>query len=247
MTCRDDILVCANKIVNQSGINEFSLRQILDCMNYSGTKYKESTIRTHVTSRMCANAPTHHVPKYYDFERVSFGLYKLSSFTSKRSDAEPPVDEQNYVEVAPEDTIEFGLSTKQKNTLNNALQAMINFENEFGKRLEISSISELLVADKLNLSIARRKNQPGYDAMDGYRNRYQIKFRADSTQNVDVNNFDFDHLILVNMNDEYQISGIWKLPVSLAKELFSYREKHRKYQASQKKVKTNSMFVKLTE
>ena len=77
MTCRDEILACANRIVQQKGINEFSLKEIIDCMEAVGTKYKESTMRTHVTSRMCANAPKHHATKFNDFERTSHGIYKL--------------------------------------------------------------------------------------------------------------------------------------------------------------------------
>jgi len=77
MTCRDEILACANRIIQQKGINEFSLKEIIACMEAVGTKYKESTIRTHVTSRMCANAPKHHATKYNDFERPYHGIYRL--------------------------------------------------------------------------------------------------------------------------------------------------------------------------
>ena len=77
MTCRDEILACANRIITKKGINEFTLKEIIDCMNLSGTGYKESTIRTHVTSRMCANAPKHHAVKFDDLERVSHGIYRL--------------------------------------------------------------------------------------------------------------------------------------------------------------------------
>ena len=76
MTCRNEILVCANQIVQQKGINEFSLKEIIDCMEAVGTKYKESTIRTHVTSRMCENAPKHHATKFDDFERISRCVYR---------------------------------------------------------------------------------------------------------------------------------------------------------------------------
>ena len=39
--------------------------------------YSESTIRTHVTSRMCANAPDNHGTTYDDLVRVGRGLYRL--------------------------------------------------------------------------------------------------------------------------------------------------------------------------
>lgn len=41
------------------------------------TMYPESTIRTHVTSRCCLNAPSHHGTVYNDFERIERGVYKL--------------------------------------------------------------------------------------------------------------------------------------------------------------------------
>ena len=77
MTCRDNILACAKKEIQRSGINEFTLQQIVKLMNSSGTIYKESSIRTHVSSLMCINSPNHHAMKYHDFERISHGLYKL--------------------------------------------------------------------------------------------------------------------------------------------------------------------------
>jgi len=54
----------------------------------SGSRYKESTIRTHVTSRMCRNAPKYHATKYDDFERVDYGTYRLVR-TQARRDREP--------------------------------------------------------------------------------------------------------------------------------------------------------------
>lgn len=77
MTCRDEVLTCAHQIVERKGVNEFTIMNILDCMEAKGSEYRESTIRTHVTSRMCANAPQHHAVKFDDFERIGHGLYQL--------------------------------------------------------------------------------------------------------------------------------------------------------------------------
>ena len=60
MTCRDEVLESAKSIVQNKGVNEFTIQEILDYMNLKGTIYKESTIRTHITSRMCKDAPKHH-------------------------------------------------------------------------------------------------------------------------------------------------------------------------------------------
>ena len=78
-------------------------------------------------------------------------------------------------------------------------------------------------------------NHPGYDAVDTQGLRYQIKNRA--AQNVDINNFDFDFLILVNLDDVYRVRGMWKLTCEQAQAIFVWREKYHKYQTTQDSVK----------
>ena len=77
MTCRDEVLACAEAVVKRKGENRFTILEILDCMQSRGSRCKESTIRTHVTSRMCRNAPNHHAVTFEDFERVERGVYRI--------------------------------------------------------------------------------------------------------------------------------------------------------------------------
>ncbi len=77
MTCRDEILHCARELVQRSGRNEFSIQEVVDCMESEGTQYKQSTIRTHITSRLCINSPNHHGVIYNDLERIGTGIYRL--------------------------------------------------------------------------------------------------------------------------------------------------------------------------
>lgn len=77
MTCREEIIDCAKGIINRKGVNEFSILEILECMHRKGTEYSESTIRTHIASSMCVNAPANHVVRYADLERIDRALYKL--------------------------------------------------------------------------------------------------------------------------------------------------------------------------
>ena len=56
-----------------------SAQDVIGEMLRRGSAYKESTIRTHVVSRMCANSPKHHEATYDDFVRVDYGLYKLKN------------------------------------------------------------------------------------------------------------------------------------------------------------------------
>jgi hypothetical protein len=53
ITARDEILVAVRAILSRSGRSEFELADVLAEMRRRGSGYTESTIRTHVTSRMC--------------------------------------------------------------------------------------------------------------------------------------------------------------------------------------------------
>jgi len=81
MTCRDEVLKAARLIITQKGVNEFSIKDILDEMERNQTRYEESTIKTHISSRMCADAPQHHAVKYEDFERIGNGVYRIRNLS----------------------------------------------------------------------------------------------------------------------------------------------------------------------
>lgn len=75
-TCRDELLKAATAVFHLSGESNFTLAEILEEMHRRGSRYADSTIRTHVTSKMCANAPVHHANHTDDFERVGRGVYR---------------------------------------------------------------------------------------------------------------------------------------------------------------------------
>ncbi len=56
-----------------------ALEEIVDHLRRQGSSCKPSTIRTHVTSRMCTNAPDHHAVTYRDLVRIGDGRYRLNS------------------------------------------------------------------------------------------------------------------------------------------------------------------------
>ncbi len=114
---------------------------------------------------------------------------------------------------------------------------MADFKNTFGRDLSVSILAELYVALELDLSIVSEPNTPGFDLLSEDRTHYQIKHRSATTLNVDINNFDFDYLVLVNMSPGYRLTGMWQLDVEAARSLFVHRAKYRKYQATQKAVK----------
>src|SRR5258708_4911897 len=56
--------------------SEFWLKEIVDQVWAMTRRYTKATIRTYVTSIMCANAPRNHAVHYDDLERVGPGLYR---------------------------------------------------------------------------------------------------------------------------------------------------------------------------
>jgi len=61
----------------RSADGSFSVQDVVQHLNKQGSKYAESTIRTHVTSRMCADAPDNHATTYDDLTRLDHGRYRL--------------------------------------------------------------------------------------------------------------------------------------------------------------------------
>jgi hypothetical protein len=73
---RGEILAAIDAIVTRSGRSTFELSDVLVEMRRRGSGYAESTVRTMVTSHMCANAPDHSATTYPDLERIGRGVYQ---------------------------------------------------------------------------------------------------------------------------------------------------------------------------
>jgi hypothetical protein len=79
VTCRDEILSAVSELARLSPNGDFTVSDVVQHLQRQGSHYKESTIRTHVVSRMCANAPDHHGTVYDDLVRTAHGTYRLNS------------------------------------------------------------------------------------------------------------------------------------------------------------------------
>lgn len=77
MTVRDEILEYARHVMKMTGKDYFTPKEIVDCMERRGSRFTESSIRTHVTSRMCREAPKHHGVVHDDLTRIGRGRYTL--------------------------------------------------------------------------------------------------------------------------------------------------------------------------
>lgn len=133
------------------------------------------------------------------------------------------------------------LDQKHLEALEKAIAAMAEFRCTFGRDLKPDFVAELYAARELGLVVSDSPNEPGYDAIGSDGKRYEIKYR--NAQNVDVNNFNFDYLILVNLDDDYRLTGMWQIPSDEARKIFQYRENFNKYQATQNKLKAHAQKI----
>ena len=78
MGAREDLLAAA-KSLTDNGMALFSPAELIAQARSQGSTYSDSTLRTHIVSVMCGNAPDHHSTKYRDFERVARALYRLTT------------------------------------------------------------------------------------------------------------------------------------------------------------------------
>lgn len=78
MTARGEILAAAKALAAKASDGSFAVDDVVRELGRRGSGYAESTIRTHVVSRMCANAPDDHAVTYDDLIRTEAGRYRLA-------------------------------------------------------------------------------------------------------------------------------------------------------------------------
>ena len=77
MGCREEVVAAARAFVARAGQDSFGVMDIVRETECRGSDFAESTIRTHIVSRMCGNAPDHHGTTYDDLERIDRNTYRL--------------------------------------------------------------------------------------------------------------------------------------------------------------------------
>lgn len=74
---RHEILAAARDLTSR-GLAPLSPQDVVDELRRQGSTYPENTVRTHVVSAMCIEAPANHAVRYPDLHRVSRGRYVLA-------------------------------------------------------------------------------------------------------------------------------------------------------------------------
>lgn len=76
-TCREQALAAARAVVQDKGLNEFTIGEVLERMLLAGSRCTKATVTNLVASRCCVNAPGHGAKKYAHFERIRWGKYRI--------------------------------------------------------------------------------------------------------------------------------------------------------------------------
>lgn len=101
-TCRDAVLLAMLTLERRTQRTDFQLQEIVREVQSHTKRYPETTIRTHVTSVMCADAPMHHQNHTDDLERVERGKYRRRETPARSrsaSDAVAVSREERIVEA----------------------------------------------------------------------------------------------------------------------------------------------------
>src|SRR6188508_3529252 len=75
MAHHDEILAAARRICEERGEKTFSADDVVRALPHVNA----GTVRTHVTSRCCTNAPKNHPHKWDYFKRLRRGVYQLTT------------------------------------------------------------------------------------------------------------------------------------------------------------------------
>lgn len=213
MTCRDEVLLAAQALSDSSSSGEFTLDEVLKFLKRKGMQYKESTIRTHVTSRMCANAPDNHGTTFTDLQRMGHGRYRLNrkvtitrTSNSSISDARTNSPSRNVVKKNHD---LYALSEDEiKSVLNDWLsadgwQTTIAWGHRHGIDIE---------AQKGNLRWLIEVKGPG--SRPPMRVNYFLAILGETLQRMDDNEARYS----IALPDLPQYRGLWDRLPQLAKE-----------------------------
>jgi hypothetical protein len=75
MPIQKEVLLAARRLCRERGAKTFRVIDIVHALPH----LKESSVRTHVVSRCCVNAPKNHPHKWPYFRRVARGEYQIAA------------------------------------------------------------------------------------------------------------------------------------------------------------------------
>ena len=78
-SARGEIIAAIRALTTRAGRSEVTVQEVVDEMRRASSTYAESTVRTMLTSHMCAQIHGPNIGSYDDVDRVGRGTYRLRS------------------------------------------------------------------------------------------------------------------------------------------------------------------------
>lgn len=85
MPVHDEVLAAARRLCRERGVWTFRLAEVVRALPHLNA----STVRTHIVSRCCVNAPAHHPHRWGYFRRVARGVYEILPTYRRGAPAQP--------------------------------------------------------------------------------------------------------------------------------------------------------------
>lgn len=73
MAIHNEVLEAARQITSKSDDSTFTIAAVINALPHLNGR----TVRTHIASRCCVNAPKNHASKLPYFRRVAYGVYQV--------------------------------------------------------------------------------------------------------------------------------------------------------------------------
>lgn len=131
-----EVLRTARRICRERGGWTFSPVEIVQALPHLNA----SSVRTHIVSRCCMNAPVHHAHKWDYFRRVERGVYKIEPPYRRESKAKRTA-ETKPLRVA--ETAKHYTAEKRK-TLKDSIHAVVTRDAQWfvGECLEVAVVTQ---------------------------------------------------------------------------------------------------------
>ncbi len=138
MAIHEDVLRAAQRLCRERGGWTFSAEELVRALPH----LNENSVRTHVSSRCCVNAPAHHARRWPYFRRLSRGRYEIAK--PYRIDRAPSPAAQ-VAESAPR----YG--SARERPLRGTIHAVLEYDGRHyvAECLEIAVVTQGRTADEV--------------------------------------------------------------------------------------------------
>jgi hypothetical protein len=151
MSIQEEVLAAARRICRERGVETFRVSDIVQSLPH----LNPSSVRTHVVSRCCVNAPKNHLHKWAYFRRRARGEYEILAGLDASRERSPRVTES----AAP-----YASALPLRDTIHAVVRRSAGFF--YAEGLELAVVTQARSLDELlrNLRQAIRLHLEGEDA-----------------------------------------------------------------------------------